>query len=227
MKLTARENKTPRDILLNILLAFASLCVNGFGVYLCIKAGIGVGPWDVFNLGVANTFGILYGNASITVSFIILAIDILMREPIGIAMFIDAVTVGKAVDFFNHIDPVRTPATLPGSIALMLASLVVLNISLIFYMLSALGCGPRDTLLVGLKRRAGRIPVGAVNVLLYAGVTLVGWLLGGPVGVGTLIIVFVNGPVLQALLYLFRLDITGIRHQHLLASLKILFPRRR
>ena len=84
-----------------MLIAAASLFVNGFGVYLTIHANIGAGPWDVLNIGLSRSLGILYGTASIAVSLSILLIDILLKEPIGIAMFIDAVVVGKSVDFFN------------------------------------------------------------------------------------------------------------------------------
>ena len=73
-----RENRTPGAIVLNMLLAAASLFVNGFGVYLTIQANIGAGPWDVLNLGLAKTLGILYGTASIAVSCTILLIDIAM-----------------------------------------------------------------------------------------------------------------------------------------------------
>ncbi|MBQ1712564.1 MAG: hypothetical protein II024_04980, partial [Firmicutes bacterium] len=101
-----KENRTAGAILLNMLIAFVSLFINGFGVYLTIQANIGAGPWDVLNLGVSRTLGILYGTASIAISCTILAIDILLKEPIGIAMFIDAVVVGKAVDYFNWVHAV-------------------------------------------------------------------------------------------------------------------------
>lgn len=125
MKLSVRPNDSPKSILLNMLLAFVSLFLNGFGVYLTINANIGAGPWDVFNLGLSKTFGIIYGNASISVSIAILLIDIAMREPIGIAMFIDAVTVGKAVDFFNYINLIPKPVSTLGGIIMMFVSLVV------------------------------------------------------------------------------------------------------
>ena len=63
-----KENRTAGAILLNMLIAFVSLFINGFGVYLTIQANIGAGPWDVLNLGVSKTLGILYGNASIAIS---------------------------------------------------------------------------------------------------------------------------------------------------------------
>ena len=99
-----RANATPAAILLNMLIAAVSLFFNGLGIYLTIQANIGVGPWDVLHIGLAKTLGILYGNASVALSLLILLIDIWMKEPIGIAMFLDAVIVGKAVDFFNWLD---------------------------------------------------------------------------------------------------------------------------
>ena len=99
-----RTNRDKRTIFSNVILAAVSLFINGFGVYLTIQANIGAGPWDVLNLGISNSFGILYGTASIIVSYSILGIDILMKEPIGIVMFIDAFVVGKSVDFFNYMD---------------------------------------------------------------------------------------------------------------------------
>ena len=122
-----RENGSPNAILLNMLLAALSLFANGFGVYLTIQANIGVGPWDVLNIGVSRTLGILYGSASIAISLCILLLDILMREPIGIAMFIDAVVVGKAVDFFNWIHAVPSCKSLWSGIPLMLLGLVILG----------------------------------------------------------------------------------------------------
>ena len=95
------NNNNGQRVLVNSIIAAIALFVNGFGVYLTIHASMGAGPWDVLNLGLSKTFGMLYGTASITVSFFILLIDVLLREPIGIAMIIDAIVVGKSVDFFN------------------------------------------------------------------------------------------------------------------------------
>ena len=193
-----QDNSTPGAIAANALIAAVSLFLNGFGVYLTIQANIGAGPWDVLNLGLARTLGILYGTASISVSFTILLIDVLLREPIGIAMFIDAVVVGKAVDFFNRMGVVAPCASPLTGIPVMLAGLVVLAYTQFAYMKAALGCGPRDT-------------------------TFIGWLLGGPVGLGTLICAFCTGPIMQAAFRSVHFDATKIRHQHLAESAGVLF----
>ncbi len=216
-----RENRTPGAIILNMLIAAVSLFFNGFGIYLTIQANIGAAPWDVLNLGFSKSLGILYGHASIAVSLTILLIDVLLREPIGIAMFIDAFVVGKAVDFFNWTKLVPPCRSLWTAVPVMFAGLVVLAYTQYTYMLASLGCGPRDTLLVGLAKRLPRIPIGAVSIALLSTATFIGWLLGGPVGIGTLLCAFGTGPVMQLAFHTVRFDATRIRHQRLRDSLRV------
>ena len=217
---TLKENRTGKAILLNAALAAVSLFVNGFGVYLTIQANIGAGPWDVLNLGLSKSLGILYGTASIAVSYSILAIDIALREPIGIAMFIDAFVVGKAVDLFNHLQVVPKCDSLAKGILMMLVGLVIMAYTQFTYMSAALGCGPRDTLLVALAKRAKRIPIGVVSITLLSVATFTGWLLGGPVGIGTLISTFAMGPIMQMAFMTVKFDATNVHHQHLIESWK-------
>lgn len=214
----SKENTTGKAIVWNMIVAAIALFVNGFGVYLTIHASVGAGPWDVFNLGLSHTFGILYGTASITVSFAILCIDIALREPIGIAMFIDAMVVGKAVDFFNYIDVVPVPKTMVGSICMIFIGLFIMGYTQYFYMQTALGCGPRDTLLVGVTKHVKKIPIGVVSIIILSLATLTGYLLGGPVGIGTIICAFCSGPIMQFAFHTVGFNATGIRHQRLKES---------
>jgi uncharacterized membrane protein YczE len=89
-------------------------------------------------------------------------------------------------------------------------------------MAASLGCGPRDTLLVGLAKRLRFLPIGAVSIALLSTATLIGWLLGGPVGIGTIICAFGAGPVMQLAFRTVRFDATGIRHQNLAESFRVL-----
>lgn len=220
-----RENSTVRAIITNMVIAAVSLFVNGFGIYLTIQADIGAAPWDVLNLGISKSLGILYGSASIAVSVTILIIDILLKEPIGIAMFIDAIVVGKAVDFFNWLGPVPRCTSLLTSIPVLTAGLFVLAYTQYTYMIASLGCGPRDTLLVGLAKRVKRVPIGAVSIILLSTSTLIGWLLGGPVGLGTILCAFGAGPIMQLAFHTVRFDATEIKHQRLTDSLKVFLKK--
>ena len=220
-----RENRSLGAILLNMLIAAVSLFVNGFGIYLTIQANIGAAPWDVLNLGLSKSLGILYGNASIAISVTILVIDILLKEPIGIAMFIDAVVVGKAVDFFNWLHPVSPCQSLLTAIPVMIAGLFVLAYTQYTYMMASLGCGPRDTLMVGLAKRLKKLPIALVSIALLSTATFIGWLLGGPVGIGTIICAFCAGPIMQFAFRTVRFDATGIRHQRLKDSVRVFCPK--
>jgi uncharacterized membrane protein YczE len=88
-------------------------------------------------------------------------------------------------------------------------------------MSASLGCGPRDTLLVALAKRAGRIPIGAVSITLLSLATFIGWLLGGPVGIGTLICAFATGPIMQMAFTSVGFDAKKVHHQHLLDSVRV------
>ena len=204
-----------------MLMAAVSLFINGFGIYLTIRANIGAAPYDVLNLGLSKSLHILYGTASIAVSLTILLIDILLKEPIGLAMFIDAVVVGKSVDFFNWLNLVPKAQSLITAVPMMLIGLVIIAYTQYTYMIASLGCGPRDTLLIGLAKRINRIPIGAISIALMSTVTFIGWLLGGPVGIGTLISAFCSGPIMQMAFQSVHFDATHVHHQRLQDSYKV------
>ncbi|MCR5344969.1 MAG: hypothetical protein K6E46_02785 [Lachnospiraceae bacterium] len=222
LKVNAAVNKSTGDIVRNAVIAIVSLFVNGFGIYLTMRANIGASPWDVFNLGLSKTFGILYGTASIGVSLTILLIDILLKEPIGIAMFIDAIVVGKSVDFFNFINIVPKADNIVISIIMMGIGLFIIGYTQLFYMRSSLGCGPRDSLLIGLKKRLKRIPIGVVSIAILSTATFIGYLLGGPVGIGTIICALCAGPIMQLAFQSLKFEATTVRHQNLKESFKII-----
>ena len=140
-------------------------------------------------------------------------------------MFIDAIVVGKAVDFLNWTGIVPPCTSMLTAIPVMALGLFVLAYTQFTYMIASLGCGPRDTLLVGLAKRVKRVPIGAVSIALLSTATLIGWLLGGPVGVGTLICAFGAGPVMQLAFATVRFDATGVRHQRLKDSAKVFLSR--
>jgi len=219
-------NNTRLNIIRNSFKAAFGLFTFGFGVYLTIQANIGVGPWDVLNLGLSGTFGIKFGTGSIIISLIILAIDVLLREPIGIGMFLDAFVVGKTVDLFNWMDMVKPQENPVVGVLMMLAGLFIMGYAQYLYMDAALGCGPRDTLLVALAKRMPKIPIGAISIVILAVVTFAGWRLGGPIGIGTIICAFLTGPIMQLDFKFVKFDATAIEHQNLKESAKVFMNKK-
>ncbi len=94
------------------------------------------------------------------------------------------------------------------------------------YMMASLGCGPRDTLLVGLKRRLKKIPIGIISIFLLSAVTAIGYFLGGPVGIGTLLCAFAAGPIMQFAFITLRFNAVEIHHQSIKNSFKIFWTKR-
>ena len=94
-----------------------------------------------------------------------------------------------------------------------------------FYMRSAQCCGPRDALLVGVGKRLNKIPIGFVNVILWAVVLLLGWLLGGPVGIGTIVSTFGAGIVMQIIYSIIKFEPRKIEHEDVFKTIKRLFNK--
>ena len=219
-------NKTPKDVIKNSILAAFGLFIFGFGVYLTIQANLGAAPWDTFSLGLSKTLGIKYGTASISISFVIILIDILMKEKIGIGMFLDAIVVGKTVDFFNWLDLVKPQTSLPICLVTIILGLAIMGFAQYIYMKAELGCGPRDTVAVGLKRRLEKVPIGVIVIGMLSVATCMGWILGGPIGIGTIICAALTGPLMQLAFRIVGFVPTAIEHQSIIDSFRILLKNK-
>ena len=222
MKDYTNLNTTRKEIIRNMILASFGLFVFAIGVYLTIQANIGVAPWDVLNQGLTKRTGFLYGNVMIMVSLTVILLDVLMKEPIGMGMLLDTLVVGKTVDLMNYLNLVKPRQTLWGGVLLLIAGIFLLAIGMRIYMALGLGCGPRDTFLVALCKRFPKLSIGALNVIMWATVTMIGWFLGGQVGLGTIVSVVAMGPVLNTLCKLTNFNAADVVHQNLLKTLKIL-----
>ena len=219
------KNQSLLDILKKSLLAAFGLFSFGVGVYLTIQANIGVAPWDTFYLGLSQTIGIQYGTISIIASFIIIAVDWLLKERIGIGTLLDAVIVGKTVDLLNWLDIVPPQQSIFAGVIIMLIGLVIMGFSQFLYMKAALCCGPRDGLLVALGKRLHKIPIGIVSTASLLTVFVLGWLLDGPIGIGTIISVCLQGQFMQLAFNIMKFLPTDVTHQDLVQSFKVILKR--
>jgi len=202
------------------LTAAFGLFLYSFGLYLTIQASIGVAPWEVLALGIAERTGFLYGNIALTTSIILLLIDLLMKEKLGIGSILDALICGKAVDLFNWLELVPQQTDTLRGILMLVAGLFIMAFGQWIYMLVGLGCGPRDAFLVAVGKWLHRLPIGVVQNGILLVVLAAGWLLGGPVGIGTLISVVGMGTTMQLVFRLVRFEPRDVVHQGLMESIK-------
>ena len=193
------------------------LLVFSLGDHLTIFANIGLSPWDCFGMGLAAHAPFGYGIAMTLTALVILGVDLWLKERIGYGTVIDAFCTGNFVDMFNHLNPLPPCGDVWLGIPTMLAGLALMAMGMCIYMRSAQCCGPRDALLIGIGKRLRSIPIGIVEVIIFAVVLLSGWLLGGPVGIGTLISAFGAGLVMQAIYNIIHFDPRHIQHRDIVA----------
>ena len=198
------------------------LLVFAFGVHLTIFANIGLAPWDCLGMGIAKHTPLNYGLSMTLMAVLILGIDLLLKERIGFGTVIDALLTGNFVQMYNDLNPLPLNTNLWLGILIMLAGFAFMALGMMIYMRGEQCCGPRDSLLVGLGRRVPRMPIGLVEILLWAAVLLAGWLLGGPVGIGTLISTFGAGLVMQLVYNALRFEPRNIRHRDIVEIWKVL-----
>ena len=206
-----------RKILLEWLKIAGGLVVFAFGVHLTIYANIGLAPWDCLGMGIAKHTPFNYGISMTLVAVTVLLIDLALRERIGFGTIIDALLTGNFVQIFNSLNPFEDNENLWFGIAIMLVGFVFMALGMWIYMKAQQCCGPRDALLVGLGKRLPKIPIGIVEILLWAVVLLIGFLLGGPVGWGTLISTFGAGLVMQFVYNIIRFEPRELKHRDVFA----------
>lgn len=191
----------------------AGLIVFAFGVHLTIYANIGLAPWDCLGMGIARHTVLNFGLSMTVMALVIVVIDLLMKERIGFGTLIDALLTGNLVQLYNTVNPLPENHNLWLGILIMAAGFVFMALGMWIYMRAAQCCGPRDSLLVGLGKRMPKVPIGIVEIILWSGVFVAGWLLGGPIGIGTLIGAFGAGAVMHVVYTLIGFEPRDIRHR--------------
>lgn len=195
------------------------LSIYSFGVYLTIYANIGLAPWDCLAVGISCHTPLNYGGAMMAISLTAVILQLLLRERIGFATLFDAVTTGNLTQLLCDISPYPENHSLWLGIAYMLFGFLFIALGMYVYMKAEMGCGPKDGLLIAIGKRLPKVPIGVVEILLFALVTLFGWLLGGTVGIGTVISTFGVGAVMHLFYRLVNFEPRELHHKSIAETL--------
>ena len=168
------------------------------GIVLMLESGLGLSPWDVLNQGIADQTPLSFGTANIVVALGVLVVSWLLGARIGAGTLANAICIGLFVDALLRSGAFHAVADAPLAVrvAAMVAGIVIIGVGTGFYIGAAFGAGPRDSLMLVLAHRT-RWRVGVVRALLETGVTVLGFALGGTVGIGTLAFAFGIGPAVE------------------------------
>lgn len=181
-----------RDLAERLGQLLVGLFLYGVALGLMVRGGIGVAPWDVLSVGVSGSTGLGYGLVTVLVSILVLILWIPLRQRVGLGTLLNALLIGPSADLTLALVP-APPSVWIGA-PMFVAGLVLLAFATGLYIAADFGPGPRDGLMTGLVRRTGW-RVWIVRTLIEGSVLLAGFLLGGPVGVGTVLFAFGVGPL--------------------------------
>ena len=175
------------------------LMLFGLGEGLLIVSFTGASPWSVLAQGISLNVNLSVGMITFLISVFVLILWIPLGQKPGMATLLNALRIALMIDFC--IKYVPTPSNYYNQLILAIVSVITVGIGGGIYLVSNLGAGPSDGLMIGLQKKTN-LPIAAVRATLEITVVSVGWYLGGVVGIGTLLFAFGIGPCVALGLYL-------------------------
>lgn len=171
------------------------LLIMAFGIVLMIKADLGSAPWDVLHIGLYYHFGLTIGTWSIIIGFFVLGSASLLSKSLPqIGAFLNMLLVGIFIDLYLLIPLLQTPDSLVSQVFMLIMGIVIMGYGMGLYIAADCGIGPRDSLMIVLMKMTG-IKVQWIRLFMEIVVLTFGWLLGGPIFIGTIIFCVTIGHV--------------------------------
>jgi uncharacterized membrane protein YczE len=186
---------------------WASLVVGLFlfasGIVLLLESELGLSPWDVLNQGVSEHTSLSFGTANIVIALFVLVLAWALGARIGPGTVANAVLIGLMVDGLLAIGAVDdlSESPLAARVVFMVVGILIIGIGSGFYIGAGKGAGPRDSLMLVAAQRSGR-RIGVTRVAIEVVVTMIGFALGGTVGIGTVAFAFGIGPAVELAFWL-------------------------
>ncbi|MET0820113.1 MAG: hypothetical protein ABWY58_04040 [Aeromicrobium sp.] len=210
---------TRRGLPVRLVQLNVGLFLYGFTMAMLVESTLGLDPWDVFHEGVTQHVGLTFGQVVIATGAVVLLLWIPLRQMPGVGTVLNVLVIGLAADF--GIAVIAQPDALWLRAVLLVGGIVGNGFAGALYIGAALGPGPRDGLWLGLVRRTGR-SVRLWRTVIEVSVLAIGFVLGGTVGVGTVLYAVTIGPIVQAFLPLVQVAVpaTGQDDSEVSAALR-------
>lgn len=207
-----------------LIKVFLGIILYALGVVITIEARIGFSPWEVFHAGLANVLNLQIGTISIGVGLILITITTIFGEKIGMATVLNIIFVGFTVNLILNAEIIPTSKSFSFSIIQMTVGLFIMVFATYLYLSTGLGAGPRDAFMVLINRKTG-IKVGIVRSLIEITVTILGALMGGLFGWGTIMAAVIIGIALQTVFRIFKFDPRTVEHEDIKTTLTSMLNR--
>lgn len=198
---------------------FFGLLLYAVGIVLTINANLGLAPWDVLHQGMTSHINITMGEASIAIGLALIIINSILGERLGWGTLSNIFFIGIFIDviMLNHLIPIVNEI-IPG-LGMMFLGMVFIGVASYYYLSVGLGSGPRDGLMVALTKKTGK-SVRFIRNTIEISVLIVGYLLGGFVGIGTVIMSIALGYILQFIFKVYKFNVSSITHRFIDQDIK-------
>ena len=211
-----------RQFIRRVLRLALGTVLFSLGISLTIQANVGLPPWESFHSGLSIVTGLSFGTVSIIAGLVIITIDLLLKERLGIGTFINIIPVGIFLDLIQTMQIIPLCQDFALGIVMLISGLFIFGVGTFFYVSSGFGAGPRDSMMVAIARRLPRIPIGVIRSVVEGTVLALGWLMGAKIGLGTVIYVVGVGSAIQFVFKLFKFDPKTVKHETPLATCRII-----
>jgi uncharacterized membrane protein YczE len=190
---------------------------------MILYADLGMSSWGVFQIGLMNVFGLTFGQATQIVGLGVLVLGWFLGFPPGFGTVMNMYFIGYFIDKIIWWGIIPRYESLAFQFALLVGGMAMIGVASYFYLNPKLGAGPRDGLMIGLVQKLN-CPVGQVRGGIEVVVTVLGYIMGGPIGIGTIITAFSIGYFVQVAFKLGNYD-RNARHMNLYELVKLLSSR--
>ena len=189
------------------------------GIVFMIKANLGLSPWDVLHQGITKVMPITMGQANIVVGIIVVISSVFLGVKIGIGTILNTIFIGIFIDLITMMNIISLVDNLFIGIVMLVIGMVFMGLGTCIYLSCELGCGPRDGLMTALTRITKK-PVKVIRTTIEVCALICGWLLGGYVGIGTIITAIGLGYIIQMWCKILKLDIAVLNHRSIIEDIK-------
>lgn len=201
--------------LIRLFLGFI-LCASS--TVLMLNSNLGLSPWDVFHQGISRVTNITIGQASIAVGIVFVILGMILGQKLGIGTILNMIIVGQFMDLIIEMNIIPVASTVIGGIFMMIIGMLVMGIGCYLYIGCGLGCGPRDGVMIGISQKLNK-PIKYVRASIEITVLILGYILGGKIGVATLISAIGLGYSIQLIFKICKFDVVKVKHKSLVESI--------
>ena len=211
-----------KEYLRRFTVCFLGLALYGLGNAFGVLAGsAGTNAWNTLTIGLSDTLGLSFGVASLIISLIVIAVDLIGRGKIGFGTVLNIFVISVFSDLWiGLLGRLPAPGSMAAGVLCTLLGQFILSFATIVYMSPALGCGPRDTLMVILGKKLPKLPIGVVKFGIEVIVLVIGVLMGAPFGIGTVLVMALQATIFQLVCRICRFEPRSLDHEDIIDTVR-------